>query len=1272
MFLSVVLAAMIAVPSGALAEPANAQKGALPESTAFERASSAVLSADESAAVAADDVQGSAFAQREESNVRDESEQAGSENPTASEGASDLHELGEKQASSGEKESSSDQEESSSDQEEASSDQEEVSSASPLEDEASELALLEDEDAYEVTDQASLQSALNDIAEGTKPNRPIKIASSFELAGPIAVPELSVDYLSIVADAPVVLTAFSGARHMQVEQQGDEKAIFFKNIVLDGNGTGGGIEFAQGTAAFYLNTAPEGVTAPSVGSFDLTVRSCASTDGAALYATDTVLHVSNATFASNTAANRGGAIFLDSEAGIHLEASVLANNAALDGGSLYAVGTGQPALEVLDSLLSGNTASKEGGAVYTERDLDLSSSTLSGNTAHGNGGAGALVSDNPSVEAALSLAHTSMLENKATATNGQGNGGGIYGSAWETLVRIDDSDTGSRESELRNNTAQASGGGMYIGGMGEPSTVRLEMVTGSVSDNTAEEGRGGGICLDGEAAVLTLGESYAPAIPALTPRVLSNHSHGNGGGISLDASQEISLYSFYATIEDNTSDASGGGISFEQATLVTAVFNATSVDENRAEGDGGGIAMNTFANHLIFEAVHDGYGELVAATSVSRNVSGGNGGGLYSKNLTGDAYKMITLQMTGAIVDGNTAQGSGGGIYGDAAESANVQAGSGGNGSKMSISGNTAHASGGGVYLASDESVSFHGHGTTVNDNTAGTDGSRGDGGGIYVASSEGYATFGFNESGNQQANSLTGNHAYGRGGGAYAVSGQQSYAQVEGLDIENNTAEESGGGIFMEAAYTILTMSGGWDPETGDSRRKSLSGNVARTGSGGGAFLRGSHVENHIDRTNAQDNVSYEDGGALYVYADDTREDQDTTLDMSLSESTFTGNEAGESGGAVYAVEASGNGDFWSSLAATSVQFDANAALAGSGGAVYLGPNLSNLSLYNGGSGSDPIEFTGNTAARDGGALFVADGWQTGYVQQVLFGGNTAGQDGGAVRLGTMGDHQNATEMFVSTSSFTGNTAGSSGGGIWTPYENLANLVVDTEGQIGETTVFSGNTASRELESVLLGNAEDIALHDEKIHTHSFSERPDSYYASAPASRSVNPFEYGYNNFDISYRNAAMVLYDGNGATGGAVPVDNRKYLPGEQAEVKTDHTLAREGYTFEGWALEPDGNVAVASPITMEDADVVLYAIWSKLPDPPGPVDPGEPVDPGTSGDPGSSNTSLNQGKHASALAKMGDEAVVGIALLAAMGILTAIAAALSVRKMRRNPKA
>lgn len=76
-------------------------------------------------------------------------------------------------------------------------------------------------------------------------------------------------------------------------------------------------------------------------------------------------------------------------------------------------------------------------------------------------------------------------------------------------------------------------------------------------------------------------------------------------------------------------------------------------------------------------------------------------------------------------------------------------------------------------------------------------------------------------------------------------------------------------------------------------------------------------------------------------------------------------------------------------------------------------------------------------------------------------------------------------------------------------------------------------------------------------------------------------------------------VIYEGNGAVSGTVPVDSNRYAQGTAVTV-LDNTgnLERPGYTFEGWTLDTSSSTVYrpGDTFSMPERDVTLYAVWKK----------------------------------------------------------------------------
>ena len=77
-------------------------------------------------------------------------------------------------------------------------------------------------------------------------------------------------------------------------------------------------------------------------------------------------------------------------------------------------------------------------------------------------------------------------------------------------------------------------------------------------------------------------------------------------------------------------------------------------------------------------------------------------------------------------------------------------------------------------------------------------------------------------------------------------------------------------------------------------------------------------------------------------------------------------------------------------------------------------------------------------------------------------------------------------------------------------------------------------------------------------------------------------------------------VTYDGNGNTGGSVPVDGGSpYTAGATVTARSPGSLSETGYSFAGWNTSADGSGTSYSPgdtFAMPAAPVTLYAVWQR----------------------------------------------------------------------------
>lgn len=166
-----------------------------------------------------------------------------------------------------------------------------------------------------------------------------------------------------------------------------------------------------------------------------------------------ILAVTDSSFANNSASS-GGAIHNRNQNSATLLNSTFSSNAAHDGGALF----NDSVLTLVNSTLSGNTATASGGAVHNDGTMRLSGSTLSGNSADESGGG--ILNDG-----GLEVVDSTLSNNSAVSW-----GGGIH---VQGELRVSN-------STLFGNSAQF-GGGIYGGGW-----IRNSIVAGSSSGGSLQ------------------------------------------------------------------------------------------------------------------------------------------------------------------------------------------------------------------------------------------------------------------------------------------------------------------------------------------------------------------------------------------------------------------------------------------------------------------------------------------------------------------------------------------------------------------------------------------------------------------------------------------------------------------------------------------------------------------------------------------------------------------------------------------------------------------
>lgn len=375
--------------------------------------------------------------------------------------------------------------------------------------------------------------------------------------------------------------------------------------------------------------------------------------------------------------------------------------------------------------------------------------------------------------------------------------------------------------------------------------------------------------------------------------MLRNNSAGLGGAISnrygtLNVQGNSQIYG------NNATDF--GGAIYNHGTA--NITNAT-VRDNEAEDSGGGIHNNINGVLNITDSV-------ITGNSVTKN--NGVGGGIRSTGSTGSNHSDPKVTITNSQISDNHADGGsgdGGGIYADAYTILTIKGGS-------TISNNTAGRDGGGIY---NNGLRLEVDSSTVSDNEADRDA-----GGIYS----------WHESNLAVNNStISNNTSDGKGGGIFIDVGAGNYRnhvdnEILYSNIFGNEAYQ-GGGIFNNGALFVY----GSTIDSNIAHKEEFS-TLYRSGDGGGIysgnqgqlFVYDSTISNNKADIDGGGIASYRDGGAIdipiphqyfrilnlltlgvnYLINEFTPPEPFT-----IYNSTIAYNQAGQYGGGIYTISATG-----------------------------------------------------------------------------------------------------------------------------------------------------------------------------------------------------------------------------------------------------------------------------------------------------------------------------------------------------------------------------
>ncbi|MDR2512335.1 MAG: hypothetical protein LBD01_00805, partial [Puniceicoccales bacterium] len=684
---------------------------------------------------------------------------------------------------------------------------------------------------------------------------------------------------------------------------------------------------------------------------------------------------------------RGGAISNKDDAVISLTSSniyfgspfsYIDGNSAEIGGAIYNDAGGDISITASTELgFYGNEASVgSGGAIYNAASsinfVGAGRKIFQENVAAGSGGAINNTGDSTdngiiTFQAGVASRGISFLRNTATS------GGAIYNDSWGSILIYEDvifgnvsfdAGTGTivTMGNIATTTAPSTGGGaIYNKGI-----VHIQNDSTIFADNKASGGSfGGAIFNDGQSgknASLTIGSKdawFGVLVQDSTKRIRAfGNESARGGAIYNGEYGELFLgtQDGTTTFVGNLARAGGYG---------GAVYKANGIGEVTVYGKAnfGLVVTDPYSGKNM--AFGNGYEEK---EDFSRAALTGRGGAIYLEggSIILENAEFVANRSTGhggaVYLEAGTLRVSGTAIFG----SANTEQELGGNlaGAPDGL-GASAAASGGALYnsvsaeFISEGFASFSGNSATYQ------------GGSIFNAGLMSFNIISFSSNAVDKAGDVVGapNTAV-QGGGIFNAhgatltigSGLFDDSTATGAIVEGQFREGQGGGIYNVGTLNMTTAEFG-DYFLGTGNHASHQGGGLYNDSGTQDFTVSGAAR-------FSGNSAGEEGGAIYV----------KTGNVSLGASDFRGNIA-QKGGAAY-VESSGSLNFGSeaffqwnralsfgggiyaelgtggTLTLENVRFYANSAVTG-GGAIYVeAPNAGKIIINN------AIAFEGNTAA--------------------------------------------------------------------------------------------------------------------------------------------------------------------------------------------------------------------------------------------------------------------------------------------------------------------
>jgi len=624
-----------------------------------------------------------------------------------------------------------------------------------------------------------------------------------------------------------------------------------------------------------------------------------------------------------------------------------------------------------------------------------------------------------------------------------GEGGGGLGGA--IYVDGDLTLTMAGDTQIAVNAA-SEGGAIYVTGK---ATVTGD---GIVGRNEARVGRGGAIAAGGD--IKFAGD--AGTADALV--FASNTAETDGGALAVDGGARFVFTDVVFAL--NEAGKNGGAVRIDTGVVGAEITVADSLFvANTADGTGGAVyAEVADANNLM----------SVADSTFLGNAAGEAGGAIryVTKGTLADQAEQTVDKSTetritasNSTFDRNKAGTAGGAIANDYGRVTVKGGGS-------LLENNRAGTDGGAIANSGAVTV---GKGVAFADNTAGRSG-----GALAVVGGSASVT----------GAAFEGNFA--AKGGAIAVTDEAVTVTVLNTTFTVNAATVLGGALFVDGQATLVNRKSTFAANTA-SAKGGKGGAVAVAGNGSYVAANNTYLANRAE----------EAGGALYVSADDPATAEKASV--AVTRSSFYDNNAVGRGGAV--AQDGGESLLTDVIFAESGNTTSRGLgnFAERGGAIALtGGKMELVSTSNGGT-----SFTGNTASKDGGAIYVKDAeLAMSGKGSFRFAGNVADAatgKGGAIAIEGASDVRIDSDVTIVGDGDSARAEAAQGGAIY---------VGDTSSleMCGDLTV-SGVEASKDGGAVYLTGEARFVLGDGRMTVNAATaKRGSAFYVDSSEAFTLNP----------------------------------------------------------------------------------------------------------------------------------------------------------------------